>query len=67
MGRKNPKQDPERMKEATEPDPELSPGAPGEEKGDSSSRVEQSKEPSEDPEKRRVAEKFQELEEKEGT
>lgn len=51
------------MKEATEPDPKLSPEAPSEEKGDASSRVEQSKEPSEDPEKRRVAEKFREREE----
>ena len=50
------------MKEATEPSPELSPEAPGEEKDDSSSRVEQSKEPSEDSEKRRVAEKLRERE-----
>ena len=61
MGRhKRPKQVPEGQKEAADPVPEVEPDIPEEPKGDSSSRLDASEEPSETDEKRRVREKLQE-------
>ncbi len=54
------KQVPERAKEAADPDPEMTSHVSEEQKGDSSSRLNASKEPGEDEEKRRVAEKLRE-------
>ena len=51
-----------RVRANTEPDPETTPHVPGEQKGQSSSRLEASKEPAEDEEKRRVVEKLRERE-----
>lgn len=63
MGRhKRPKQVPEGQKEAAEPVPEVESDIPDEPKGDSSSRLEASEEPSGNEEKRRVREKLQERE-----
>ena len=45
-----------RVRVNTNPDPETTPHVPDEQKGQSSSRLETSKEPAEDEEKRRVAE-----------
>ena len=48
-----------RVRESTEPTPETMPHVPDEQpKGEAPSRLEASKEPSEDEEKRRVAEKL---------
>jgi hypothetical protein len=55
---KRPKQVPKRAKEAVDPDPDMSPNVPEESKGDSSSRLVQSREPGEDEEKRQVVEKL---------
>jgi hypothetical protein len=52
-------QEPERRKQATEPEPEATPHISPEE-GQSSSRLEESREPSENEEKRRVAGKLRE-------
>lgn len=60
---KRPKNNPEIAREASEPDPEQSPHVGRGTKGDASSRVGSSKEPGEDEEKRRVAEKLREREE----
>ncbi len=49
-----------RVRKNTEPDPETTPHIPDEQKEQPSSRVEDSKEPSEDEEKRRVSEKLRE-------
>jgi hypothetical protein len=57
-----PKQSPEGAKEAADPKPEVEPHVPEEPKGDTSSRVDASKEPGEDGEKRRVVEKLKERE-----
>ncbi len=62
MGRKKPENFPERFKEASEPEPEATPHAPKDEKGDSTSRVDASQEPSENEEKRRIAKKLEERE-----
>lgn len=63
MGRhKRPKNNPQISKEAADPDPEQTPRVPRGEKGEPSSRVEQSEEPDQDEEKRRVAEKLRERE-----
>jgi hypothetical protein len=62
VGRGTPKQYPQSYKEAAGPKPELNPDVPEEDKGDSSSRLQQSEEPREDEEKRRVGEKLRELE-----
>ena len=51
-----------RVRANTEPDPETTPHVPDEQKGQPSSRLEASKEPSEDEEKRRVAERLRERE-----
>jgi hypothetical protein len=45
-----------RVRANTEPDPETTPHVPDEQKGQPSSRLEASKEPSEDEEKRRAVE-----------
>jgi hypothetical protein len=47
-----------RVRKNTEPDPETTPHVPEEQKGQSSSRLDASREPSEDEEKHRVAEKL---------
>lgn len=63
MGRhKRPKQVPEGAKEAADPKPDVEPQIPEGSKGDPSSRLEQSDEPAENPEKRRVREKLEERE-----
>jgi hypothetical protein len=49
-----------RVRANTEPDPETTPHVPDEQKGQPSSRLEASKEPSEDEEKRRVVERLKE-------
>ncbi len=49
-----------RVRKNTEPDPEVSPHVPREQEKEGSSRLNSSKEPSEDEEKRRVAEKLRE-------
>ncbi len=49
-----------RVRANTEPDPETVPHVPDEQKGQPSSRLEASKEPSEDEEKRRVVERLKE-------
>jgi hypothetical protein len=51
-----------RVRANTQPDPETSPNVPEEKKGQSSSRLDASREPAEDEEKRRVAEKLRERE-----
>ncbi len=57
---KRAKQVPERAKEAADPKPDVEPHVSEEPKGSPSSRVDASNEPSEDEEKRRVAEKLRE-------
>ena len=57
---KRPKQVPQRAKEAADPDPDTTPHVSEEPKGQSSSRLSESKEPGEDGEKRRVVEKLRE-------
>ncbi|WP_041328073.1 hypothetical protein [Rubrobacter xylanophilus] len=59
---KRPKQAPQRFKEAADPKPDVEPHVGGEEKGDPSSRVESSREPSESEERRRVARRLEERE-----
>jgi hypothetical protein len=59
---KRAKQVPERAKEAADPKPEVEPHISREPKGDPSSRLEASREPGEDEEKRRVSEKLRERE-----
>lgn len=54
------KQVPERAKEAADPDPDMTPHIFKEPKGQPSSRLNESREPGEDEEKRRVAEKLRE-------
>ena len=49
-----------RVRANTEPDPETTPHVPDEQKGQRSSRLEASKEPSEDEEKRRAVERLKE-------
>jgi hypothetical protein len=49
-----------RVRANTEPDPETAPHVPDEQKGQPSSRLEASKEPSEDEEKRRAVERLKE-------
>jgi hypothetical protein len=49
-----------RVRANTDPDPETTPHVPDEQKGQPSSRLEASKEPSEDEEKRRVVERLKE-------
>ena len=51
-----------RVRANTEPDPETTPPVTDEQEGQTSSRLEASKEPAEDEEKRRVAEKMRERE-----
>jgi hypothetical protein len=51
-----------RVRKNTEPDPETTPHVSDEPKGSPSSRMDASREPSEDEEKRRVAEKLRERE-----
>ncbi len=60
--RKRPKQVPQRAKEAADPNPDVEPHISQEPKGDLSSRLEDSKEPGEDEEKREVLEKLKERE-----
>jgi len=58
-----PQQNPQRAKEAADPDPDMTAHVPREEpKGDESSRLEASNEPAEDNEKRQVIEKLKERE-----
>lgn len=59
---KTPKQNPQRYEEAAKPEPEATPHVPEDEKGDQSSRLDESKEPKEDEEKKRVAKKLRERE-----
>ena len=49
-----------RVRANTEPDPETTPHVPDEQKGRPSSRLEASKEPSEDEEERRAVERLKE-------
>jgi hypothetical protein len=49
-----------RVRANTEPDPETTPHVPDEQKGQPSSRLEASKEPSEHEEKRRAVERLKE-------
>jgi hypothetical protein len=51
-----------RVRATTEPDPETTPRVPEEQEGQPTSRLEAFKEPAEDEEKRRVAEKMRERE-----
>ena len=51
-----------RVRESTESNPDIEPHISGETKGDPSSRLDASKEPGEDEEKRRVVEKLRERE-----
>jgi hypothetical protein len=51
-----------RVRANTEPDPETTPHVTDEQKGQPSSRLEATKEPAEDEEKRRVADKLRERE-----
>jgi hypothetical protein len=51
-----------RVRANTNPDPETTPYVPDEQEGQPSSRLESSKEPTEDEEKRRVVEKLRERE-----
>jgi hypothetical protein len=55
---KRPKQVPQRAKEAADPNPEVEPHVSEEQKGDPTSRLDASREPREDEEKRQVAEKL---------
>jgi hypothetical protein len=58
-----PQQNPQRAKEAADPDPDMTAQVPrNEPKGDSSSRLEASNEPAENDEKRQVIEKLEERE-----
>jgi hypothetical protein len=58
-----PQQNPQRAKEAADPDPDMTTQVPRDEpKGDLSSRLETSNEPAEDDEKRRVIKKLEERE-----
>lgn len=59
---KRPKQIPEGMKEAADPNPDVEPHISDEPKGDPTSRIEASDEPGESEEKRRVVEKLRERE-----
>lgn len=59
---KRPKQVPEGMKEAADPNPDVEPHISEEPKGDPTSRMEASDEPGENEEKRRVVEKLRERE-----
>ena len=49
-----------RVRANTEPDPETTPPVPDEQEGQPTSRLEASKEPAEDEEKRRVVKKMRE-------
>jgi hypothetical protein len=51
-----------RVRANTNPDPEATPHVPDEQKGQPSSRLDASKEPGQDEEKRRVGEKLRERE-----
>jgi hypothetical protein len=51
-----------RMRKNTNPEPETTPHVSDEQEGQPSSRLEASKEPAEDEEKRRIAEKLRERE-----
>jgi hypothetical protein len=51
-----------RVRANTDPDPEATPHVPDEQKGQPSSRLDASKEPAQDEEKRRVVEKLRERE-----
>jgi hypothetical protein len=51
-----------RVRKNTNPDPETTPHVSGEQEGQPSSRLEASKEPAQDEEKRRVAQKLRERE-----
>lgn len=57
---KRPKQAPQRFKEAADPKPDVEPHVGEKEKGDPSSRLDSSREPSENEERRRVARKLEE-------
>ena len=58
-----PQQNPQRAKDAADPDPDMTTQVPRDEpKGDSSSRLETSNEPAEDDEKRQVLKKLEERE-----
>ncbi len=59
---KRPKQIPQGAKEAADPNPDVEPHISEEPKGDRSSRLDASKEPGEDEEKRRVLDKLRERE-----
>ena len=59
---KRPKQVPQRVKEAADPNPDVEPKVSEEPKGQASSRLNQSEEPGENEEKRRVVEKLKERE-----
>jgi hypothetical protein len=59
---KTPQQNPKRYKQASEPSPKMSPKAPNEEEGDPLSRRDASREPAENEETRRVAERLEERE-----
>ncbi len=59
---KRPKQVPQRAKEAADPNPDVEPHISQEPKGDPSSRLDASREPGEDEEKREVLEKLRERE-----
>ncbi|QYJ16919.1 hypothetical protein Rxycam_02755 [Rubrobacter xylanophilus DSM 9941] len=59
---KRPRQAPQRFKEAADPKPDVEPRVGEKEKGDDSSRLEGSREPSENKERRRVARKLRERE-----
>lgn len=56
---KRPKQAPQRFKEAADPKPDVEPHVGSKEKGDPSSRLDSSREPSENEERRRVARKLE--------
>lgn len=57
-----PQQNPQRAKEAADPDPDMTAQVPREPKEDQSSRLEPSNEPAEDDEKRENIEKLKERE-----
>ncbi|HEY6749878.1 MAG TPA: hypothetical protein VI027_00965 [Rubrobacteraceae bacterium] len=59
---KRPKQVPQRAKEASDPNPDVEPKVSEEPKGQPSSRLNESAEPGENEEKRRVVEKLRERE-----
>jgi hypothetical protein len=58
MGKKTPKQNQARFEEAAKPEPEATPHVEREHEPESPSRLSKSQEPSENEEKRRVAEKL---------